>query len=284
MELLLALPAALLAGLATSTAQADEPPQGEPTNATEAALQEKYGDKISLDDYIAYRQIVEALPDEEKAWEVVLEDQLGSFYFPLHLARRIRADFVPETSEWGFIRDDPALPRVILIGDSISRSYTVPVRQALAGKANVHRAPANCGPTDSGLRNLDVWLNQGSGKWDLIYLNFGIHDRAKSPEQYGANLEQVVARLEATGARLIFARTTPFRTAEAPDVDGSLALNAVSDAVMQRHGIAVDGLHAAVAASLDTVQADDHTHFKVEGIQLLAAQAAQTIAAVLAEP
>lgn len=48
----------------------------------------------------------------------------------------------------------------------------------MKGAANVHRAPANCGPTASGLKNIDVWL--GDGKWDVIHFNFGIHDRATS--------------------------------------------------------------------------------------------------------
>jgi len=33
------------------------------------------------------------------------------------------------------ITDDPKLPRVLLIGDSISIGYTVPVRKLLEGKA-----------------------------------------------------------------------------------------------------------------------------------------------------
>src|SRR4051812_8323674 len=36
------------------------------------------------------------------------------------------------------VKDDPSLPRVLLIGDSISIGYTVPVRKLLQGKANVH--------------------------------------------------------------------------------------------------------------------------------------------------
>ena len=50
---------------------------------------------------------------------------------------------------------------MLLIGDSVSRGYTLSVRKTLAGKANVHRAPANCGPTSLGLRKLDVWLDDG---------------------------------------------------------------------------------------------------------------------------
>lgn len=41
------------------------------------------------------------------------------------------------------IKDAPGLPRVLLIGDSISIGYTEPVRMELAGKANVHRIPTN---------------------------------------------------------------------------------------------------------------------------------------------
>ena len=65
------------------------------------------------------------------------------------------------------VKDDPALPRVLLIGDSISVGYTVAVREALAGKVNVHRPAANCGPTTRGLTHLDKWL--GKGKWDVIH-------------------------------------------------------------------------------------------------------------------
>ena len=43
------------------------------------------------------------------------------------------------------VKDDPQLPRILIIGESISRAYTARVRKRLLGKANVHRAPANCG-------------------------------------------------------------------------------------------------------------------------------------------
>ena len=52
------------------------------------------------------------------------------------------------------VKDDPALPRVLLIGDSISIGYTVPTRRLLEGKANVHRIPTNGGPTTRGLEHI----------------------------------------------------------------------------------------------------------------------------------
>src|SRR5262245_37283987 len=52
------------------------------------------------------------------------------------------------------VQDEPKLPRVLLIGDSISIGYTLPVRKRLAGVANVHRIPANGGPTTNGLAHV----------------------------------------------------------------------------------------------------------------------------------
>ncbi len=82
-------------------------------------------------------------------------------------ARRVPAAFVP-------ITDDPGLPRVLLLGDSISIGYTLPVRERLLGRANVHRPPANCGPSSLGLERLDEWV--GQRPWDVIHFNWGLHD------------------------------------------------------------------------------------------------------------
>ncbi len=265
---------------------------GEPTNAAELA--ELYGDEITWEQYTAYRALVDALPADERKWELALEHELGAYYFPIHVRERIQPDFDPMTYEWGwgFVRDDPTLPRVILIGDSISRSYTMPVRTMLAGIANVHRAPANCLGTDNALRYeiLDLWLNQGGSEWDVVYFNFGIHDRYRATrfpdytlEQYAANLEAIIQRLRQTGATLIFANTTPFEEEGAQGIDASVALNAVAAEVMAKHGVAVDDLHGAVIDSIPAVWGDDHVHFNDEGIALLAAHVAATIKAALAE-
>src|SRR5688572_25354832 len=42
------------------------------------------------------------------------------------------------------VDDVPGLPRVLLVGDSISMFYTLPTRKLLEGKANIHRPPVNC--------------------------------------------------------------------------------------------------------------------------------------------
>jgi lysophospholipase L1-like esterase len=202
---------------------------------------------------------------EELAWEEVLEENLGSFYLPGYKQAKLKGS----GTAWDYVKDDPKLPRVLLIGDSISRGYTLAVRQTLAGKVNVHRAPANCGPTTMGLQKLPVWL--GDGKWDLIHFNFGIHDRNSKPEDYQQHLEQLVEKLLATGAKLVWASSTPLsgKMIEPTREDPVVNLNAVAAAVMKKHGIPVDDLHSVATPILATMQGADGCHFSEKGYDVL---------------
>src|SRR3954470_24398373 len=56
------------------------------------------------------------------------------------------------------VQDVAGLPRVLIIGDSISIGYQPTLREALKGKANVHRPATNCGPTTRGVEQIEQWL------------------------------------------------------------------------------------------------------------------------------
>lgn len=51
------------------------------------------------------------------------------------------------------------LPRVLLIGDSITGSYQGAVMQHFEGKANVYKNPGNAEHTGTGLKHIDEWLD-----------------------------------------------------------------------------------------------------------------------------
>lgn len=256
------------------TLVAAEPPKGEPTNAqdaaAQAAAQKAAQDKVFDERYAAW---VATLAPAEQAWEQVLQAQLGNFYLPLHKRDKVAG----KSNAWDFVQDDPRLPRVLLIGDSVSRGYTQPARKALAGKANVHRAPANCGPTASGLKNLDAWL--GAGKWDVIHFNFGIHDRATPAADYVKRLEEIVTRLEKTGAKLIWASTTPIPDdpAKKQTAQSIVDRNALAAEVMKKHGIPIDDLFAAMTPRLAEFQPPKDVHFTGAGYDFLGAQVAASL-------
>ena len=184
------------------------------------------------------------------------------------------------------IRDEAGLPRVLLVGDSISIGYTEPVREILKGKVNVHRIPMNGGPTTRGALLMDQWLAKGS--WDVIHFNFGLHDLKYMPEgahqvplpEYEANLEKIVSRLERTGARLIWATTTPVPEGklDPPRTPADVILyNDAARRVMARHRAAVDDLYEFIMPELTELQRPLNVHFTDAGSRALAIEVTRSI-------
>lgn len=261
----------LLSTLSLSAAPAEKV---EPTNADEAAAAKAKAEAVVAGKYAAW---FATLTPAQQAWEEVLQENLGSFYWPIHQKEKAEG----RSNAWDYVEDDPALPRVLLIGDSVSRGYTLAVRRALAGKANVHRAPANCGPTKMGVEKLDVWL--GEGKWDLIHFNFGIHDRATPLPDYETRLREIVDRLAATGAKLVWATTTPVPDTSDGKYTGApiVERNAAATKIMTEKGIVVNDLFEAVTPHLATLQNPDDVHFTGAGYDFLGGKVAAVITSQL---
>lgn len=198
------------------------------------------------------------------------------------------------------VEEQPGLPRVLLIGDSISMGYTIPVRELLKGKANILRPATNCGPTTRGVESLDSWL--GDKRWDVIHFNFGLHDmvffaadgktraeptaagaRHQVPvEQYEKNLKEIVARLKRTGATLIWCSTTPVPEGSAGRMaDESVQYNEIAAKIMRENQIAIDDLHAFALPRLKEIQLPKNVHFTPEGSKVLAEQVVKSIQSAL---
>ena len=218
----------------------------------------------------------------------------------------------PVPKEFAPIVDDPALPRVLLIGDSVSVAYTLDVRKNLAGIANVHRIAANGGSTRTALGDYGLvrWIKPGD-KWDVIHFNHGLHDLSyrfaddrdkndkgeyASPtngghpnvalDQYEKNLRVIVARLKQTGAKLIFANTTPVPESDAAKYvkDSELPYNVAARKVMDEEGVAWNDVWSAVKPRQDELQGRRNVHFMASGSAVLAKQVAEAITRALPVP
>ena len=133
------------------------------------------------------------------------------------VADRVAVSALPDPTEG----DTPGLPRVLVIGDSISMNYHDAAKAALAGVANYHRIEGNSFSSQYGMQYVDYWLGdftKPGQHWDVIQFNHGLHDLKQtgpgapyaSPlEDYKTNLRRIITRLKQTDATLIFATTTP---------------------------------------------------------------------------
>lgn len=122
--------------------------------------------------------------------------------------------------------DDPDLPRILVVGDSISMNYHNAAKKALQGKANYYRIDGNGGDTERGVMCIDLWLGdytQSGLHWDVIQFNHGLHDLKQEYDEasgeygtyqvpvaaYKANLEKEIQIMKKTGATLVWCSTTP---------------------------------------------------------------------------
>ena len=202
------------------------------------------------------------------------------------------------------VEDVEGLPRVLLIGDSISIGYTVPVQELMKDKANVHRPLTNCGPTTNGLEHIEEWLTTGGKgkKWDVIHFNWGLHDlkyqkpdgtgladpndptskQQVPPAQYRENLTRLVAELEKTGAKLIWRNTTPVPEGAAGRIPGDAAkYNEIAAEVMNDAGVQIHDLFSFAKEYEDEIQREANVHYTPEGSRALAEEVVKVISAAL---
>ena len=181
------------------------------------------------------------------------------------------------------------LPRVLILGDSISMGYTPVVKDQLEGRAWVLRPRENCQGTEHGIKRIDAWLELGDGRWDVIWFNFGLHDmkrvhpetrrnsrnpahpRQSELDRYEQQLRVIAKKLVATKARVIFATTTPVPKGVRPhrDSEDPARYNAAAKKVMAELGIAVHDLYGFAVERQARIQRRADVHFTRRGSQAL---------------
>ena len=193
------------------------------------------------------------------------------------------------------------LPKVLIIGDSISIAYTPPAREMLKEVAIVEHHTGNAQHTGTGLKKLNQWI--GTTKWDVIHFNWGLwdlcyrHPDSADPgkrdkvngtvtttlDQYQKNLDELVNRLRKTGAKLIWAHTTVVPQGEPGRIAGDARnYNAVATRVMRKHGVTVNDLNALTGRfTSDLFVKPGDVHYTTDGYWRIAAQVAERIREVL---
>jgi len=122
----------------------------------------------------------------------------AAFYLPLYKMEKARGS----VSAWDYVKDDPKLPRVLLIATPSLAATPSPFARHSPVRSTSTARPKLRADGQRPERKLDIWLSDG--KWDLIHFNFGIHDRATKRPTTKQRLETIIARLQKTGAKLIW--------------------------------------------------------------------------------
>jgi len=188
-----------------------------------------------------------------------------------------------ESIEWCDIwishANETNLPRVLLIGDSITRDYYPEVEKRFVGKAFVARLATSRFPADQVLlKEIEVVLD--AAKFDVVHFNNGMHGWQHSETEYRNALPDMIKtiRAHAPKASLIWATTTPLRDGKAVTYDTKAeysderiaARNELAAEIVAAQKIPTNDLNAAVRGHPEFHS--DNVHFNGQGVQILAAQ------------
>jgi len=193
-----------------------------------------------------------------------------------------------ERTEWSDIwvadANQNDLPRVLMVGDSITQGYFRDVDKALAGKANCAKyATSKFMGNPDYLDELKLILKRYD--FSVIHINNGLHGWTYTEKQYRQSLPKLMEMLRkhSKGAVIIWATTTPRRNPSNPTqlaVDNGRVQerNRIAVEYTTRHGIAVDDLYNLVADHPEYYNLpQDSTHFNPQGRALEGKQVSEII-------
>ena len=197
--------------------------------------------------------------------------------------------------------EDPLLPRILLLGDSISGGYFPGVRQRLDGQATVVGETAFTGLGKAAYRfyTSPAALKEGGlatflaerGPFDIVHFNMGIHEFAwinapnylkgkklteadpanvkTEADAYAARLRDVVALMRKAGAVPVFATSTATKADGVIDhmpyyLSNCQAFNAVAERTMQELDVPVVDIYGMIQPRIEEFILSDLIHFNGE--------------------
>ncbi|MHA4842794.1 SGNH/GDSL hydrolase family protein [Flavitalea antarctica] len=186
--------------------------------------------------------------------------------------------------------NDTALPRILLIGNSITRGYYPDVQKLLAEKAFVGRLCTSKSIGDPALLS-EVELILSYHKFDIVHFNNGLHGWAYSEREYMASFPAFVKtiRQKAPSARLIWASSTPVRNRADlntfdPRTERIKERNKIaSDFITKQSNIRIDDLWGITINNAELYQGGDGTHPNAAGYHKLAQQVASELSVLISE-
>lgn len=179
-------------------------------------------------------------------------------------------------------------PRVLLIGDSITRAYYKTVEDKLKGKAVVCRLTTSKSLGDPGLLD-EVKLVLGQATFDVVHFNNGMHGWGYTEDEYAKAVPELVAAIRkgAPGAKLVWASTTPVRVSGKvdqldPKTDRVKARNTSAAGVMAKEKIPTDDLFALVVEKPDWFS-NDGIHLNAKGSTAMGERVAAQVLKLLGD-
>ncbi len=183
---------------------------------------------------------------------------------------------------------------VLLIGDSIRMFYEKDVESRLGDGYDIYAPEENCRFSSYVLNSLRFWLTKYPSP-DIIHFNAGLWDTAIlyaedgcfiGIDEYVKNMKKIIRVLKSTGAKVIFATTTPVSDEKhnlvgpmppAHRNEDIVRYNAAVLNAFKNEDIFVNDLFSIMHDKKELYLSEDMIHPNEKGVELLGNAVAQAI-------
>lgn len=175
------------------------------------------------------------------------------------------------------------LPRLLLVGDSITRSYQGKVRELLEGKFYVDYIAASYSVDQKFFVDL-VTKFAADSDYAVIHFNHGLHGLHMTDKVYGEGVEKLLAEI-GKNRKVILAASTLVKEKGNARIDYRttgivLRRNKIIEIIAQRSGYKIDDLYSVSANIPAEYRWSDGVHYDEKGSERLAEAVAKSVLSV----
>lgn len=175
------------------------------------------------------------------------------------------------------------LPRVLLVGDSITHGYQSQVRELLKGKAYVDYFSTSYG-IDNPLYNTIIKSFYTNSKYDIIHFNHGLHAWHLSAKTYKNLIVKLLKKLNCKNT-IVANSTVVYLKGNTEINQGAQNViekrNTAVEEIAQENGYLYNDLHSVSRAIPLNLRTEEGIHYVEEGSLYLAKQVVEKIEKIL---
>jgi lysophospholipase L1-like esterase len=181
---------------------------------------------------------------------------------------------------WSDNTNNIDLPRVLLIGDSITNGYQEIVREMLRGKCYVDYIATSYTLNSPFFYKLIVnYMN--NNKYDIIHLNQGLHGFSMSKKTYKEKLRKIISKIPSS-SKVILAESTIVNKQGNKTVDKRWGKkleerNGAVNELVKEMNLSINHLFEVSKNIPNDLRNEDGTHYLYGGYQMLAKEVVSAI-------
>lgn len=186
-------------------------------------------------------------------------------------------------SSWCDETERTDVPRVLLIGDSITNGYQTRVRDALRGTCQVDMI-ATSYAVDAPFYTTLIENFAGDSHYDVIHFNHGLHGKHMPTDVYEAGMAALTEKLTKLGKVILVTSTKTYNPGTDVPTDSHPLIVERNEALVrlaEKYGCPIDDLYAVSATLPMEAYSGDGTHFADAGYDALSKAVIASIQAAL---